>query len=223
MKERNMDSQVREKNSSFQNVNLFITAISKRGSTGTGFTVRLSDGSSFFVSKIFTDQNNLSKDQIINEDLLEKLEIESQSIQALIKAADLIARAEQSSGGLYRKLKKKGFPDYVCSYAVDKVKSANLLNDYRFSEMWIFSRLRSHPEGKMKLYAGLISRGVPSEKAQAALNNCLSEDDLQISVMKAGKKIMGKYEISDQKFHKALYRRGFSSREIKYFLENIEV
>jgi len=214
---------VREENFSSQNVKLFITAISRRGSSGTGYTVGLSDGSSFFVSTAFFEENNLSVDLEIDEDLLELLEVESESIEALKKAGDLISRAEQSSHGLFLKLKKKDYSDSACKFAVDKVVASGLLNDERYAEFWISARLRSHPEGKSKLYAGLLSRGVASEKAKLALENCVSEEDLLCAVLSAGNKLLTKYEKTDQKLQNALYRRGFSSREIKYFLDNIDV
>jgi regulatory protein len=215
-----MDSQVREENSSSQNVNLFITAISERGTSGSGYTVRLSDGSSFFVSLSFYSEFQLTIDKVIGSDLLELLEIESEKIQALHKAGDLISRAEQSSGGLYLKLKKKGFSDSACLSALEKVQDLGLLDDLRFSEFWITGRLRKHPEGRSMLLRGLLTRGVSPHKAKSAIELYVSEEDLYSAVMKAGEKLSSKYEDSEQKLQQALYRRGFSTGEINYFLHN---
>ncbi len=223
MKERNTVSQAREESFSSQNVNLFITAISKRGSSGSGFTVGISEGSSFFVSKTFHDEFSLENGTEVDEDFLEKLEFESDCVMALQKAGDLIGRAEQSSGGLYVKLKKKGFSDGACKNAVERVCQLNLINDERFAEMWISSRLRSHPEGKSALYKGLLSRGVKSKSAKSALEQNLSEEDLHRAVQKAGRKLLVKYRDSNLKVKQALYRRGFTSGEIQYFLENTDV
>ncbi|MBI9096932.1 MAG: regulatory protein RecX [Spirochaetaceae bacterium] len=214
---------MRERNSSFQNVNLFITAISRRGSSGAGFTVGLSDGSSFFVSSSFCHQFQLEINQSADQDLLEMLEVESDSIKALQKAGELIARAEQSSGGLYIKLKKKGFSDIACSSAVESVVDAGLLDDERFAQFWIASRLRKHPEGRTMLYKGLVTRGVKPEKAKSAIRSSVSEEDLQKAVLKAGKKLSVKYGQSDQKLRQALYRRGFSSEEITYYFDSSDI
>jgi len=223
LKERNTVSQVREENSSSQNVNLFITAISERGSSGSGFTVGLSDGSSFFVSKSFFIEYQLEVNCEIGEDLLDKFEIESDYVKALHKAGELLSRAEQSSGGLYIKLIKKGFSQLSCRNAVERVQVLGLLDDERFAELWISSRLRTHPEGKSALFQGLVSRGVNPERAKMALSRCLSEEDLLKAVLKAGKKLSVKYKDSDQKLRQALYRRGFTNREIHHFLDNTEV
>ena len=223
MKERNSVSQVREENSSSQNVKLFITAITGRGSSGTGFTVGLSDGSSFFVSASFFDDYNLHLNLDVDADFYEKMEKESDSVKALLKAADLIGRAEQSSGGLFLKLKKKGFSDSISTSAVEKVKNAGLLDDKRFAELWLSSRLRKHPEGRSMLLAGLIARGVPADDARFSLDHCISEEDLLEAVLIAGNKIFPKFKNSTLKLQNALYRRGFTIREIKYFLENTNV
>ena len=65
--------------------------------------------------------------------------------------------------------------------------------------------------------------GVAPEKAENALANCVTEEDLQAAVLSAGRKLQSKYKNSREKLQNALYRRGFSTREIKYFLENTDV
>ncbi len=214
---------MREENSSSQNVNLFITAITKRGSSVSGFTVGFSDGSSFFVSFSFIEENPLTINQIVNDELLEKLELESNSIKALIKGIDLINRSEQSSGGLFIKLKKRGFSDIVSKGVVSRLVSDNLLQDDRFAEMWLHSRLRKHPEGVSRLFAGLVSRGVPSSVAKESIEKYTNEEILEQAVIDAGQKLLKRDKMSGQKLKDSLYRLGFSYREIKYFLDNTGV
>ncbi|MCP4161137.1 MAG: regulatory protein RecX [Deltaproteobacteria bacterium] len=223
MKERNMVNQVREGNSSSQNVKLFITGITRRGSSISGYSVWISDGSSFFVSTEFLEENSIELNKSVDLEFLEKMEIEADSIKAYEKALDLISMSEQSSGGLYLKLRRKGFKDLSCKIAVSKLKAKQLLNDERFAEMWIFSRLQRHPEGKLKILAGLSARGVPSDIARIAIEKNISEADLEKAVMVAGNKILVKFSNSLQKTRIALFRRGFTNREIDYFLDNINV
>ena len=223
LKERSSVSQKRERNFSSQNDKLFISAIAKRGSNGTGFTAGLSDGSSFFVSGIFLEDNDIVINKLVDSDLLEMLEIESDSIKAFLKTVNLIRRSEQSSGGLYIKLKKKGFSESACRDAISKAESSGLLNDERFAEMWISSRLRRHPEGKSMIIAGLVSRGVSGSIAALTVEKYLIEEDLQEAVLAAGKKLAVKFKNSPQKLQNALYRRGFTIRDINYFLDNVKV
>ncbi|MCP4295888.1 MAG: RecX family transcriptional regulator [Proteobacteria bacterium] len=223
MKERNTVSQVREESSSSQNVNLYITGISGRGSSDSGFRVGLSDGSSFFVSKTFFNENGLEINLVVDSELLNKIEIESESIKAVLKAADLISRSEQSSGGLYVKLKRKGFCDSAAADAVSLVKSEGLLDDDRFAEMWIASRLRKHPEGRSMIYSGLCSRGVPADIAGYAVEKYISEEDILDAVDRAGRKLSLKHKNNNLKLKAALFRRGFSNREIQFFLDNDNV
>jgi len=220
LRERNTVSPVREESSSSQNVNLYIASITERGSAGEGFTVRLSDGSSFFVSALFSGDNQFFEGMPLDEELLEKLEQEDHRLQALRKAVDLLGRAEQSSGGLYLKLKKKGFSDQASRQAVDRVVELGWLDDERFASLWLQSRLRSHPEGKSLLYQGLMARGVSSDSAKAAIAENLSDEVLLEAVIKAGTKLSRRYGSDREKVRQALLRRGFSSREIRYFLED---
>lgn len=186
---------------------------------GSGFTVGLSNGSSFFVSASFSYENRIEINRDVDEELLGLMTLESDYVKALLKAGDLLNRAEQSSGGLYIKLKKKGFLDLSCRKAVHRVQVLGLLDDERFSELWVSSRLRTHPEGKSALYRGLLSRGVPAEWAKKVLDRCLSEDELLYAVVKAGEKLSIKYKDSKQNLCQSLQRRGFTYREIQYFLD----
>ena len=73
------------------------------------------------------------------------------------------------------------------------------------------------------LYKGLVARGVKPEKAKSAITLSVSEEDLQKAVMNAGKKLSAKYCESDQKLRQALYRRGFSSKEITYYFDSPDI
>ncbi|MBN2658020.1 MAG: RecX family transcriptional regulator [Spirochaetales bacterium] len=156
----------------------------------------------------------------VGEDQLENLRNEEQRLLALRKAGDLLARAEQSSGGLFLKLRKKGFSASVSRQAVDRVIELGLLDDERFATFWLESRLRQHPEGQTLLYQGLLSRGVTPESAKAALNSVLSEEEIQNAVINAGIKLTRRHGADEKKLKQALLRKGFSNREIRYFFEH---
>lgn len=212
-----------EKNSSSRNVKLFIETVSERGSSGEGFKVLLSDGSSFFISTSFLSDRGLTAGQPVSDELLEDLVSESERIKALLKAGELLARSENSSGGLYRKLVKKGFSESSSRSAVDRVRELGLLDDARFARFWLEDRLRHHPEGRRALLGGLINRGVPHETAANAIGDILSEEDMLQAVMKAGRKISVRSKGDDLKLRQALSRRGFSSAEIRYFFKHREI
>ncbi|MBB6481142.1 regulatory protein [Spirochaeta isovalerica] len=211
---------MREESSSSQNVKLYIASITERGSSGEGFTVRLSDGSSFFVSSTFFERHGFAEGMVLEENEMDILEEEEQRVLALRKAGDLLSRAEQSSGGLFLKLKKKGFSDAVCRQAVDRVVELGLLDDERFATFWLESRLRQHPEGRNILYQGLLARGVAAESAKEALSRVVKEDVMLQAVLKAGSKLSRRYGSDEGKLRRALLRRGFSQGEIRYFFEH---
>lgn len=214
-----MVSPVREENSSSQNVNLYIASIQNRGSSGAGFTVLLSDGSSFFLSAAFYSELSLKEGEELSEEKLEKIEDENQRILALKKAGDLLKRSEQSSGGLYLKLKKKGFSESICRATVDRVLEAGYVDDVRFSRFWIEYRMRRHPEGKSHLCQGLIAKGVPGSIASDVVEQSVDDEDLLQAVVRAGEKLKKQHKSDQNKLRQALMRRGFTVSQIRYFFE----
>jgi regulatory protein len=198
---------------------LYIASIQKRGSLGEGFTVRLSDGSSFFISTSFFEINGLEEGLELGEEELEHLEEEHQRILALQKAGDLLSRSEQSSGGLFLKLKKKGFSDSICRATVNRAVEKGYIDDARFARFWLASRMRRHPEGRSHLCQGLISKGVPREIAYDVVDQEICEDDFLRAVVLAGEKLQKRYKSDKNKLRQALMRRGFTGSQIRYFFE----
>ena len=90
-------------------------------------------------------------------------------------ALRLIARAEQCSEGLARKLEKRGCDPACVAEVVSYLAEKNLINDERFARLWIQSRLRL-PRTPKRLLAGLCSRGISRNDAQTALNSLLDEE-----------------------------------------------
>jgi regulatory protein len=89
-------------------------------------------------------------------------------------ALRLIARAEQTSFGLSRKLERRGF-DSACVRAVlARLGDLDIVNDRRFAALWIQSRLSRRAECPRRLCAGLYSRGISRDDAAAALKAALN-------------------------------------------------
>ena len=90
-------------------------------------------------------------------------------------ALRLIARAEQCSCGLSRKLEKRGFDAASISEVISKLTEMNLLDDGRFARMHLRSRLRL-TRSPRRLSSSLRARGIGRDEAQAALKEVLDQD-----------------------------------------------
>ncbi|MDR1870070.1 MAG: recombination regulator RecX [Treponema sp.] len=99
----------------------------------------------------------------------------SDCLRAEKTALRLIARAEQCSLGLVRKLEKRGH-DTVCVNAViSRLTELRLLDDSRFARLWLESRLR-YARSPRRLLSSLCGRGIDRDDAEAALKTALDEE-----------------------------------------------
>ena len=132
-------------------------------------------------------------------------------------ALRLIARAEQCTGGLRRKLeRRKCDPNYI-DIVIDRLCELGLLDDRRFSRLWLESRLRL-PRSPLRLLAGLCSRGIERDDAEAAIKDVLNEDTEYALLLRFVRKKLRKTEEKNLKF--LLRNEGFSSVVIKRYFEN---
>ena len=89
-------------------------------------------------------------------------------------ALRLIANAEQNSRTLTVKLLKKGFDADVIKEVVSRFLDRNLLNDTRYAELWIRSRLSGKKNlSPLWLLASLGKKGIDKKSSQKALENVL--------------------------------------------------
>ena len=90
-------------------------------------------------------------------------------------ALRLIARAEQSSLGLTAKLESRGYDSAVAKTVVSGLLERNLLNDGRYAECWIRSRLGRAPSPQW-LLASLGRKGIDRDSSEKALKRVLDPE-----------------------------------------------
>ena len=89
-------------------------------------------------------------------------------------ALRLIARAEQCSLGLMSKLEHRGYSEAVAKRVVSRFTDNNLLDDRRYAEIWIRSRLGSKKAlGPRWLLAALGKKGIDRDSSKKALEKVL--------------------------------------------------
>ena len=96
-------------------------------------------------------------------------------IQAEKTALRLIARAEQCSAGLARKLEKRKHDPAVIREVISKLTELKLLNDSRFARLWLQSSLR-FARSPRRLLASLCARGIDRDEAESALKEALDAE-----------------------------------------------
>jgi len=165
----------------------------KRG-TGGRWEIRRLDGSSFFVVNPPKDLEEalerIARGEPAEEEIASRLEVEGAFESCMGAARALCARAEQSSGGLARKLAAKGYDVVAVRRAIAALMQAGLVNDARFARAWITSR-DGKAEGPRSIEAGLIARGVPHDIARDAAR-AIDDEGLSRRLVAARRKYLSK-------------------------------
>ncbi len=227
-----MDSGVHEEGSSSPSDNLTIYGTrvfcgppAKRRNGGTAredVEVILSDGSSFFVPAELWRRQGLADGATVPEGWLEKIQHAADTSRARERAMTLIAMREHSCAEISRKLRQKGFSEAAAAAAVESLSADGLVNDARFAEEWIRSRLRRRPVGRAALLAGLARAGVDRAESDAAVARVAGEDPelLAEAIDRAARRIERGGRVDPETLRRKLASRGFSYREIRKFVED---
>jgi len=92
-------------------------------------------------------------------------------------ALRLIARAEQNSQGLTAKLLRRSFDADVVKDVVSSLLERHLVDDTRYAELWIRSRLSNHKaQSPLGLLAALEKRGINRDSSRKILNKVLDHE-----------------------------------------------
>ena len=125
-------------------------------------------------------------------------------------ALRLIARAEQCSAGLFRKLEMRGCNPASIEEVISRLTEQGLINDERYARLWLQTRVRLTRTPK-RLLAGLVSKGIPRNEAQTALDAVLDEDTEMAMLNRFVKKHAKK---PPQQLKYLLKSEGFSKQNI---------
>ena len=136
-------------------------------------------------------------------------------------ALRLIARAEQNSLALTVKLERRNFDPAVVKTVVSGLLDQNLLDDTRYAESWIRSRLAVKKAlSPQWLLSALGKRGIGRESSLKALDKVLdpqTEHDLLIRYLEKVRLSQEKMAFSPRA---QLKREGFSSAALDMYFDN---
>jgi regulatory protein len=203
----------------------------KTEARGELFRIGLSDGSLFSFRNCYLPPD-LQSTHLVDPASAEGREITaveeeafrgaSAWLRAEKAALRLIARAEQCTAGLSRKLEKRGHDRTCVNAVISRLSALSLLDDSRYACLWLESRLRL-ARSPRRLLISLCARGIDRDDAQAAMKKVLNEE-VEISmiarfVKKYAKKAGGKEEDIARSLKHVLKGEGFSQAAILRFLD----
>jgi len=118
---------------------------------------------------------------------------------------------------LRRKLERRKCESNNIDAVIERLSELGLIDDGRFSRLWLESRLRL-PRSPLRLLAGLCSRGIDRDDAEAALKDVLNEDTEYALLLRFVRKKQRKIEKQNLKY--LLRNEGFSSAVINRYFED---
>lgn len=215
-----MDNPEPGRSSSSPSAKTYIDSVTYEGTGEGAVRVRLSDGSLFLLDPDAAGAATLAPGDLLDDDQIEILAAADETRRCRTKATDLLARAEQNRRGLAEKLRKRGFSPTAVAAAIDRLIEKGWLDDRRFADSWVRSRLRTRPEGPTVLVAGLMKRGVDGRTAREAVDQALGENGADDALDRAGEKLLRRSGITGPKLRSALARKGFRPGEIDRWLRD---
>jgi regulatory protein len=133
------------------------------------------------------------------------------------QALSLLSHREHSKKELATKLKTRGHEEKEVSATIERLEEINYLNDERFAEIFVRSRL-SKPLGASRIQQELIQKGINSELAKTAISEADAdwfELAKQLKERRFGEKISTDFK-EKAKQSRYLQYRGFDFEQIKY-------
>ncbi len=187
---------------------------------GAKFAVSLDDGTSLLLSREVIIDFGLRKNDELSGDTVTSIMDAQLYRDAYYAAGRLLDYRMRTRSELDQRLLKKGYPEKVVAKVIGKMSELGLIDDSRFADAFIASKIAGKPIGKRELERGLREKGISKEAAQAAVLQ-VSDDDTQlelaIQAAKTKMRSLRKFEPRkrQEKLVAFLARRGFDWDVIK--------
>ncbi len=133
------------------------------------------------------------------------------------RALALLGRAEQSRDSLASKLRARGYAAQTVRVVLDELEHDGIVDDARFSEVWLNARVRRAAEGPRALVAGLVRRGVSPDVAESAVESFIA-DNPEVrtwALRRATDKILRSRSMTQEELSARLLRKGFTHADIR--------
>jgi len=172
-------------------------------------------------------RKNLKIGQTFTKAELDNLLQEEQYSKAFDKALHLLAYRPRSEKEIKDKLEKKDFHSKIIKRVIKELKKEDLLNDEKFTQLWIANRNLLKPSGKYVLEKELRQKGVKEDIIRKIIAQELDKEQELKLALKAAEKKKQIYQAlprleRQQKMSQFLARRGFSWETIKKVLNQLE-
>ena len=169
-----------------------------------------------------TVKNRLKVGQIVSQERLSEMQLESEKDTAFDKALTHLSATRKTEKQIRVFLQDKGYLPAVADYVVDKLRSYNFLNDGEYADAYV--EFAAKRKGGRLIRMELRGKGIADAEIDAALGNLDEEQEFL-----AAKELLYKYmrgKSADvqtlQKAYRYLMSKGFDYEVAKKALEMLK-
>jgi len=213
---------------------VIITKVEQQKNNSSRYSIYVDDIFFGGVSSNTLTKYNLYKEKEVKKEALDEILITELKQRFQQRAENYLARAIKTEFQVRKylndlKFKKKGkwfdeniYVDFdkIFDEIINRLKELQFINDRKYAELFIESRIRNKPRGKYVLVSELLKKGIDKELAKVVCDEII-EDEYEILKHTYYKKYKEeKFNQDDRKKIQYLQRKGFSYDLIKQFIEN---
>lgn len=187
----------------------------RRGASSDGYFAVPQGGSSFFIPPHLLVSWGLHEGQALDEAQFLHYQSLQEEWACHEKGLALLAMREHSRLELKTKLLQKGFSQDQVASAIEELTEEGALNERRYAQAFVDSRLRKNPEGRWLLARRLQEKGVGRQVCEEILERTYSDEAFVDDLVQRAAAKLGRRHDDFERIVFELKKKGFSSAEIR--------
>lgn len=189
------------------------------------FNIYLDDSYAFAVDMNVMIKYSLAKNMELEDDFISEILTAEEEMNAYNYAVNLISRAPKSEKELKMKMQDKGYDVIFIENVIKKLREQRYIDDERYSEMFISSKINTSKDGRRKIKEALYNKGINKEIIDEKLSSVSEEEEIERAFLLAKKKLASMKEEDTRKktlkLSNYLINKGFEYSTVKKVVSSL--
>ncbi|MPM38124.1 Regulatory protein RecX [bioreactor metagenome] len=202
-----------------------ITKIEYQKKNKDRFNIYLDDSYAFAVDMNVMIKYSLAKNMELDDDFISEILTAEEEMNAYNYAVNLLSRAPKSEKELKMKMQDKGYDVIFIENVIKKLREQRYIDDERYSEMFISSKINTSKDGRRKIKEALYNKGINKEIIDEKLSSVSEEEEIERAFLLAKKKLASMKEEDTRKktlkLSNYLINKGFEYSTVKKVVSSL--
>lgn len=202
-----------------------ITKIEYQKKNKDRFNIYLDDSYAFAVDMNVMIKYPLAKNMELDDDFISEILTAEEEMNAYNYAVNLLSRAPKSEKELKVKMQDKGYDVIFIENVIKKLREQRYIDDERYSEMFISSKINISKDGRRKIKEALYNKGINKEIIDEKLSSVSEEEEIERAFLLAKKKLASMKEEDTRKktlkLSNYLINKGFEYSTVKKVVSSL--